>query len=72
MERIDGKALAAKVKAEVAAEVEALRAQGVAPKLTVILVGEDFMQITTDPNSLHDVREALEAKGCLLYTSRCV
>ena len=41
MERIDGKALAAKVKAEVAAEVEALRAQGVAPKLTVILVGED-------------------------------
>lgn len=26
-------------------------------------VGEDFMQITTDPNSLHDVREALEAKG---------
>ena len=26
-------------------------------------VGEEFMQITTDPNSLHDVREALEAKG---------
>ncbi|MBC5582067.1 bifunctional 5,10-methylene-tetrahydrofolate dehydrogenase/5,10-methylene-tetrahydrofolate cyclohydrolase [Anaerofilum sp. BX8] len=41
MERIDGKALAAKVKAQVAAEVEALRGQGVVPKLTVILVGED-------------------------------
>ena len=26
-------------------------------------VGEDSMEITTDPNSLHDVREALEAKG---------
>ena len=26
-------------------------------------VGEEFMQITTDPNELHDVREALEGKG---------
>ena len=26
-------------------------------------VGEDYMQITTDPNGLHDVREALEGKG---------
>ncbi len=26
-------------------------------------VGEDYMQITTDPNTLHDVREALEKKG---------
>ncbi len=26
-------------------------------------VGEEFMQITTDPNGLHDVREALEGKG---------
>ena len=26
-------------------------------------VGEEYMQITADPNSLHDVREALEGKG---------
>lgn len=26
-------------------------------------VGEEYMQITTDPNDLHNVREALEAKG---------
>lgn len=26
-------------------------------------MGEDYMQITTDPDKLHDVREALEAKG---------
>lgn len=41
MERIDGRALAAKTKAEVAAEVAALRAQGVIPKLSVILVGDN-------------------------------
>ena len=38
---IDGKALAAAVKQEAAAEVAALKAQGVAPCLAVILVGED-------------------------------
>lgn len=41
MERIDGRALAAKTKAEVAAEVAALCAQGVIPKLSVILVGDN-------------------------------
>lgn len=38
---IDGKALAAQVKAEAAAEAEQLKARGVQPCLAVILVGED-------------------------------
>ncbi len=38
---IDGKAIAAQVRAEVAKEVEVLKAQGVTPGLAVILVGDD-------------------------------
>jgi methylenetetrahydrofolate dehydrogenase (NADP+)/methenyltetrahydrofolate cyclohydrolase len=38
---IDGTALAALIRAEVAAEVTALRALGVTPGLTVVLVGDD-------------------------------
>ena len=38
---IDGKALAAKIRGEVAADVARLRARGVVPGLTVVLVGED-------------------------------
>ena len=38
---IDGKALAARVKAEAAAEAAALKAKGVTPCLAVVLVGED-------------------------------
>lgn len=38
---IDGKALAAQVKAEAATETAALKAKGVTPCLAVILVGED-------------------------------
>ncbi|MBQ8647774.1 MAG: bifunctional methylenetetrahydrofolate dehydrogenase/methenyltetrahydrofolate cyclohydrolase FolD [Oscillospiraceae bacterium] len=38
---IDGKVLAAQVKAEVAADVETLKAKGVQPCLAVILVGEN-------------------------------
>ena len=38
---IDGKALAKEVRAEVAARVAELRARGVEPGLTVVLVGED-------------------------------
>lgn len=41
MERIDAKALAAKIKADAARQAEELRRQGVVPKLSVILVGED-------------------------------
>lgn len=38
---IDGKAIAAAVRADLAAEVEALKAAGTVPGLAVILVGED-------------------------------
>ncbi len=38
---IDGKAVAARVRSEVAAEVSSLRERGVEPGLAVILVGED-------------------------------
>ena len=41
MERIDAKALAAKIKADAARQAEELRRQGIVPKLSVILVGED-------------------------------
>lgn len=39
--RIDGKAVSAQVKAQVAAEVAALQKKGIAPGLAVVLVGED-------------------------------
>lgn len=38
---LSGKVLAAEVKARVALRVEALRARGIVPRLTVVLVGED-------------------------------
>ena len=38
---IDGKAIAAAVRADLAAEVKALQEKGVTPGLAVILVGED-------------------------------
>ncbi len=38
---IDGKAIAAKIEAETAAQVAALKAKGITPKLAVVLVGED-------------------------------
>ncbi|HWJ02734.1 MAG TPA: tetrahydrofolate dehydrogenase/cyclohydrolase catalytic domain-containing protein, partial [Verrucomicrobiae bacterium] len=38
---IDGKAVAAKIREEVVAEVAQLREQGIVPKLAVILVGDD-------------------------------
>jgi methylenetetrahydrofolate dehydrogenase (NADP+)/methenyltetrahydrofolate cyclohydrolase len=38
---LDGKALAARIKSELAGEVSALRARGVEPGLAVVLVGED-------------------------------
>ncbi|MCX8099289.1 MAG: bifunctional methylenetetrahydrofolate dehydrogenase/methenyltetrahydrofolate cyclohydrolase FolD [Casimicrobiaceae bacterium] len=39
--RIDGKALAERIKQQLAAEVHALRASGLTPGLAVVLVGED-------------------------------
>ena len=38
---IDGKAIAAEIRAELANDVEALKAKGVTPGLAVVLVGED-------------------------------
>ena len=38
---IDGKAIAKKIRAEIKAEVEALRRQGITPCLAAVLVGED-------------------------------
>jgi methylenetetrahydrofolate dehydrogenase (NADP+) / methenyltetrahydrofolate cyclohydrolase len=38
---IDGKAVAAKVRGEVAARAAALRARGIAPRIAVVLVGDD-------------------------------
>jgi len=38
---IDGKAVSAAVRAEVAAEVEQLKAKGITPGLAVIIVGDD-------------------------------
>ena len=40
--RLDGKAVAAKVRAQVTEEVRRLRENGVAPTLAVVLVGEDL------------------------------
>ncbi len=38
---IDGKAIAAKIRSEIAAEVQQLKADGVTPGLAVVLVGDD-------------------------------
>jgi methylenetetrahydrofolate dehydrogenase (NADP+)/methenyltetrahydrofolate cyclohydrolase len=45
-ELIDGKAIAATIRAEVASEVADLRAQGVVPGLMVVLVGDDAASAT--------------------------
>ena len=39
--RIDGKAVAAKIRAQVAQDVEALKARGICPGMAVVLVGDD-------------------------------
>ena len=39
--RIDGKAVSASVRAQVAQEVEQLKAKGVCPGLAVVIVGDD-------------------------------
>ncbi len=45
-ELIDGKAIAATIRGEVAADVAALTARGVVPGLTVVLVGDDTASAT--------------------------
>lgn len=39
--RIDGKAVAAKIRAQVAQDVEALKSRGICPGMAVVLVGDD-------------------------------
>ena len=49
---IDGKAIAAKVRSDVAADVAMLKSQhGLVPGLAVVLVGEDAGAITPVPGS---------------------
>jgi methylenetetrahydrofolate dehydrogenase (NADP+) / methenyltetrahydrofolate cyclohydrolase len=54
---IDGKAIAATVRGEVAARAAALRAQGVAPGLAVILVGDDPASAVYVRNKTRAARE---------------
>jgi len=55
---IDGAALAAEVRAEVAARVAALRARGVVPGLAVILVGDDPGSVSYVKGKAQDAEEA--------------
>jgi methylenetetrahydrofolate dehydrogenase (NADP+)/methenyltetrahydrofolate cyclohydrolase len=54
---IDGKAVAAKVKAEVALEVKALKEQGINPALVVIIVGDNAASRTYVNNKKKDCGE---------------
>jgi len=54
---LDGKAVAAEVRARVAAEVEELEARGVAVRLDVILVGEDPASVTYVASKQRDCAE---------------
>ena len=56
--RIDGKAIAAQIRAEVAEEVAALKEQGVTTGLAVILVGEDPASCTYVRNKQKACQEA--------------
>ncbi|HEX3765338.1 MAG TPA: bifunctional methylenetetrahydrofolate dehydrogenase/methenyltetrahydrofolate cyclohydrolase FolD [Kofleriaceae bacterium] len=55
---IDGKAVAARLRAEVAAAAAGLRAQGVAPALAVVLVGDDPASAVYVRNKTRAAREA--------------
>ena len=54
---LDGKALAAQVKQEVAARVTAVKAKGVAPCLAVVLVGDDPASAVYVKSKTKDARE---------------
>jgi methylenetetrahydrofolate dehydrogenase (NADP+) / methenyltetrahydrofolate cyclohydrolase len=54
---LDGRAVAAEVRAEVAAEVEKLKSRGVPVRLDVILVGEDPASVTYVRNKQNDCAE---------------
>ncbi|HTJ40851.1 MAG TPA: bifunctional methylenetetrahydrofolate dehydrogenase/methenyltetrahydrofolate cyclohydrolase FolD [Kofleriaceae bacterium] len=55
---LDGKALAAKVRGEVAARANALRARGIAPGLAVVLVGDDPASAVYVKAKSKDARES--------------
>jgi len=56
--RIDGKAVAARLRAEVAQAAAGLRARGVAPALAVVLVGDDPASAVYVRNKTRAAREA--------------
>ena len=64
-ELIDGKAIAADVRAEVARDVDDLRARGVVPGLTVVLVGDDMASATYVGAKEKASREAGMAGGTI-------
>ena len=64
-ELIDGKAIAADVRAEVARDVAELRARGVVPGLTVVLVGDDIASATYVGAKEKASREAGMAGGTI-------
>jgi methylenetetrahydrofolate dehydrogenase (NADP+)/methenyltetrahydrofolate cyclohydrolase len=64
-ELIDGKAIAADVRADVARDVAALRERGVVPGLTVVLVGDDIASATYVGAKEKASREAGMAGGTI-------
>lgn len=64
-ELIDGKSIAADVRADVAREVAALRDRGVVPGLTVVLVGDDIASATYVGAKEKASREAGMAGGTI-------
>lgn len=64
-ELIDGKAIAADVRADVARDVAALRERGVVPGLTVVLVGDDIASATYVGAKERASREAGMAGGTI-------
>jgi len=64
-ELIDGKAIAADVRADVARDVATLRARGVVPGLTVVLVGDDIASATYVGAKEKASREAGMAGGTI-------
>src|ERR1051325_583353 len=56
--QIDGKAVAARLRAEVAGAATELRARGVAPTLAVVLVGDDPASAIYVRNKTRAAREA--------------
>ena len=64
-ELIDGKAIAADVRADVARDVAALRERGVLPGLTVVLVGDDIASATYVGAKEKASREAGMAGGTI-------